>query len=97
MPPCKAKRVCQIFDANWAQEHEVSDWFSVNLGIGQGDIQGPPIFNFCLNFWTFEAEVNKAISHGAILQKKLKGVEEKVVIDTDYADDIQWAILAQPL
>ena len=27
---------------------EVSDWFSVDLSNGQGDIQGPPIFNFCL-------------------------------------------------
>ena len=29
---------------------EMSDWFSVNSGTGQGDIQGPPVFNFCLNF-----------------------------------------------
>ena len=40
------------------------------------------------NFETFLAEVNKAISHGAILQKELKGVEEKVVMDTDYANDM---------
>jgi len=45
-------------------------------------------FNFCLNYGTFLAEVNKAISHGAILQKELKDVEEKVVMDTDYADDM---------
>ena len=28
---------------------ESTDWFSVNSGTGQGGIQGPPIFNFCLN------------------------------------------------
>ena len=29
---------------------EVTSWFDVNSGTGQGDIQGPPVFNFCLNF-----------------------------------------------
>ena len=75
---------------------EVSDWFSVNSGTGQGDIQGPPIFNFCLKFGTFLAEVNKAISHGAILQKELKGVEEKAVMDTDYADDMAVICSSKP-
>ena len=37
---------------------EMFDWFSFNSGTGKGDIQGPPIFNFCLNFGTFLAEVN---------------------------------------
>ena len=32
---------------------ELTDWFSVNSGTVQGDIQGPPIFNFCLNFAAF--------------------------------------------
>ena len=67
---------------------ELTDWFSVNSGTGQGDIQGPPIFNFCLNFAAFIAEANKTISHGAVLQEKSKKVEEKVVMDTDYADDM---------
>ena len=67
---------------------ELTDWFNVNSGTGQGDIQGPPIFNFCLNFAAFMAEQNKTISHGVVLQKKSKGVEEKVVLDTDYADDM---------
>ena len=67
---------------------EMSDWFSVNSGTGQGDIQGPPVFNFCLNFGIFLAEVHKAISHGAVLQKELKGADEKVVMDSDYADDL---------
>ena len=62
---------------------EMSDWFSVNSGTGQGDIQGPPVFNFCLNFGIFLAEVHKAISHGAVLQKELKGADEKVVMDSD--------------
>ena len=51
---------------------EMSDWFSVNSGIGQGDIQGPSIFDFCLNFGIFLAEFHKAISHGAVLQKELR-------------------------
>ena len=67
---------------------ELTDWFSVNSGTGQGDILGPPLFNFCLNFAAFMAETNKAISHGVVLHKKSKGVDEKVVLDTDYADDI---------
>ena len=67
---------------------ELTDWFSVNSGTGQGDIQGPPVFNFCLNFAAFIAEANKTISHGAVLQEKSKKVEEKVVMDTDYADDM---------
>ena len=62
--------------------------FSVNSGTGQGDIQGPPVFNFCLNFGIFLAEVHKAISHGAVLQKELKGADEKVIMDSDYADDL---------
>ena len=33
------------------------------------------------------AEQNKTISHGVVLQKKSTGVEEKEVLDTDYADD----------
>ena len=28
---------------------ELSFWFDVRSGTRQGDIQGPPIFNFCLN------------------------------------------------
>ena len=67
---------------------ELTEWFSVNSGTGQGDIQGPPVFNFCLNFAAFIAEANKTISHGAVLQEKSKKVEEKVVMDTDYADDM---------
>ncbi|KAL5264214.1 hypothetical protein ACHWQZ_G005334 [Mnemiopsis leidyi] len=67
---------------------ELTDWFDVNSGTGQGDIQGPPVFNFCLNFAAFLAEANKNISHGIVLQKKDKKNEEKVVLDTDYADDM---------
>ena len=67
---------------------ELTDWFSVNSGTGQGDIQGSPLFNFCLNFAAFMAQTNKAISHGVVLHNKSKGVDEKVVLDTDYADDM---------
>ena len=67
---------------------ELTDWFNVNSGTGQGDIQGPPIFNFCLNLAAFMDEQNKTISHGVLLQRKSKGVEEKVILDIDYADDM---------
>ena len=67
---------------------EVTDWFNVNSGTSQGDVQGPPLFNFCLNFAVFMVEANKTISHGAVLQKKAKGVDEKIFLDIDYADDM---------
>ncbi|KAL5248714.1 hypothetical protein ACHWQZ_G017784 [Mnemiopsis leidyi] len=67
---------------------QLTDWFDVNSGTGQGDIQGPPVFNFCLNFATFLGETNKTISQEAVLQKGDMEVEEKVIVDTDYADDM---------
>ena len=33
-------------------------------------------------------EQNRTISHGEVLQKKFKSVEEKMVLDTDYAYDM---------
>ena len=41
---------------------ELSDWFSVNSGTGQGDIQGPPVFNFYLNFSAHLMEQHKVVS-----------------------------------
>ena len=67
---------------------EVTGWFDVNSGTGQGDIQGPPVFNFCLNFSAYLMELNKIISQGALLQLPAPGVEEKHLLDTDYADDM---------
>ena len=46
---------------------ELTDWFNVHSGTGQGDIQAPPIFNFCLDFAASMAEQNKIISHGVML------------------------------
>ncbi len=65
---------------------KLTDWFSVNSGTGQGDVQGPPIFNFCLNFVAFLMELNKRLGSGATLQHASPGVEEKSILDTDYAD-----------
>ncbi|KAL5249840.1 hypothetical protein ACHWQZ_G018611 [Mnemiopsis leidyi] len=67
---------------------EMTDWFDVNLGTGQRDIQGPPVFDFCRNFAAFLAEATKNISHGIVSQKKEKKSEEMVVLDTEYADDM---------
>ena len=33
-------------------------------------------------------EVHKAISHGAVLQTELKGADEQVIMNSDYADDL---------
>ena len=67
---------------------ELTDWFPVNSGTGQGDIQGPPVFNFCLNFSAYLMEQKKVISRGATLQPASPGVEGKHLLDTDYADDM---------
>ena len=66
----------------------LTDWFSVNSGTGQGDIQGPPVINFCLNFSAYLMEQKRVISRGATLQRAFPGVEEKDLLDTDYADDM---------
>ena len=65
---------------------ELTDWFSVNSGTGQGDIQGPPVFNFCLNFSAYLMEQKKVMSKGVTLQHASPGVEGKYLLDTDYAD-----------
>ena len=69
---------------------ELTDWFTVNSRTGQGDIQGdiqaPPVFNFCLNFSGYLMEQQKVISKGVTLQSSR--VEEKHILDTDYADDM---------
>ena len=68
---------------------ELSDWFSVNSGTGQGDIQGPPVFNVCINLAAQLAESSKVLTKGAVLQKAtLPTQEDFAVLDTDYADDM---------
>ena len=47
---------------------ELTDWFDVNCGTGQGDIQGPPVFNVCLNFAAQLAEQYKTVSKGLVLR-----------------------------
>ena len=67
---------------------DITDWFLVNSVTGQGDIQGPPVFNFCLNFSAYLMEQEKVISRGATLQRASPGVEKKHPLDTDYADEV---------
>ena len=67
---------------------ELTDCFTVNSGTGQGDIQGPLVFNFCLNFSAYLMEQQKVISKGVTLQCESSRVEEKHILDTDYADDM---------
>ena len=90
--PEKYIRIIKCFFTNTtsAVRHngELTDWFSVNSGTGQGDIQGPPIFNFCLNFVAHLAETNKVVSQGATLQQESPGQPEVSLMDIDYADDM---------
>ena len=67
---------------------ELSDWFSVISGTGQGDIQGPPVFNVCLNLVAYLAESHKIVSRGLTLRERTTTSDEEVVLDTDYADDM---------
>ena len=67
---------------------ELTDWFSVNSGTGQGYIQGPLVFNFCLNFSANLMEQERVISTGVTLQRASPGVEEKHLLDKDSADDM---------
>ena len=91
--PCNHTRVLQAFFCGTvsAVRHngELSDWFDVTSGTGQGDIQGPPIFNVCLNLAAQRADENNVLTHGAVLQKAITSSDEDtVVMDTDYADDM---------
>ena len=63
---------------------EPTDWFDVGSGTGQGDIQGPPLFNIA----THMAETNKEVSKGLVLIKDPVGENEQKILDTDYADDL---------
>ena len=90
--PCKYIRILQAFfhDTISAVRHngELSSWFDVRSGTGQGDIQGPPIFNVCLNLAAQRVEDNKVLTQGAVLQRPSSTQEEVTVLDTDYADDM---------
>ena len=67
---------------------ELSRLFDVANGTGQGHIQGPPIFNVCLNWAAEMAEMHKVISRGLVLQEGTSELEEEALMDTDYADDM---------
>ena len=68
---------------------ELTRWFNVESGTGQGDVQGPPIFNLVINWGLELAEKFKNISRGFTLQRRQSSRQpEKCVIDLDYADDI---------
>lgn len=91
--PQKYIRVFQAFFSSTisAVRHngEISDWFSVKSGTGQGDIQGPPVFNVCINLAAQLAESCKALTKGVVLQKAASPDQDDVVVlDTDYADDM---------
>ena len=63
--------------------------FEVSSGSGQGDIQGPPLFDVCLNVAAERTESNKVVSHGVVLQRSISPlVDDITVLDTDYADDM---------
>ena len=64
-------------------EGELSEWFSVVSGTGQGDIQGPPVFNIVINWAAQLAEGQKTVSRGFTLSP-----EGDSIPDLDYADDM---------
>ena len=67
---------------------ELTDWFDVGSGTGQGDIQRPSMFNVVLNLATYLAEIDKEVSKGLVLVKNPVGETDETVLDTDYADDL---------
>jgi hypothetical protein len=70
-------------------EGELTDWFEVKSGTGQGDIQGPPVFNVCINLVMELVEYYKRISKGMLLEKSWSPeVRDVTVVDVDYADDL---------
>ena len=68
---------------------DLTDWFNVGSGTGQGDIQGPPVFNVCVNLAAQLAEMYKSVSPGAVLQITPSEIQQPhdSVVDIDYADD----------
>ena len=67
---------------------ELSEWFGVFSGTGQGDIQGPPVFNIVINWAAQLAECNKTVSRGFALHGDEGDREEDWIMDIDYADDM---------
>ena len=90
--PSKYVRIIQAFFTNTASavrvDGDLTEWFDVKSGTGQGDIHGPPIFNVCLNLAASLTEANKNISKGLILQHPESNQLAKTILDTDYADDM---------
>ena len=90
--PSKYIRIVQAFFDGTASavrvNGELTDWFNVGSGTGQGDIQGPPMFNVVLNLSMHMAETNKNVSKGLVLVKDPVGENDQTVLDTDYADDL---------
>ena len=67
---------------------ELSSWFSVLSGTGQGDIQGPPVFNIVINWAAQLAESNKTVSRGLTLHGAESDGDGEWILDLDYADDM---------
>ena len=68
---------------------ELTHWFPVDSGSGQGDIRAPPLFKIDLNWVLEKAMHEKTVSKGFMVQKRLSSRKpEKRITDADYADDI---------
>ena len=68
---------------------ELTVWFVVKSGTGQGDIQGPPVFNVCINLVMELVEYYKRVSKGMLLEKSWSSeLRDVTVVDVDYADDL---------
>ena len=68
---------------------ELTDWFSVSSGPGQGEIQAPTIFGVVINWGLEMARNSKSVSNGLVLQKRLSSrTPQFAITDFDYADDL---------
>lgn len=68
---------------------EITDWFEVKLGTGQGEIQAPLIFLIILNWGMKRAMAERTTLEGLLLQKCRSSQYLAVhIINTDYAEAI---------
>jgi hypothetical protein len=67
---------------------ELTGWFDVGSRTKQGEIQGPPMFNFVLKLAIQMPEINRNVLQGLVLVKNPVGENHQTLLDTDYADDL---------
>ena len=68
---------------------DLTEWFNVTSGTGQGDVQAPTMFGIVIN-WGLEMAMDaKSVSSGLTLQERLSSRTPQFnLTDLDYADDL---------